>query len=94
MIPFEQPHDERVEEFMLDVESQLSYLKDETRSLVYIGVQLQLEVLRELRHQRQQAMAVDCVLLGSSTTAASTDLGIAAEVVEKPKRTRRKKSDG
>ena len=44
--------DQRVDSFILDVEAQLEYLQDETRSLSYLGVQLQLEILKEMRRRR------------------------------------------
>ena len=44
--------DKRVEEFLRDTEEQLTYLEDETRSLVMINARLQIEILRELRRQR------------------------------------------
>ena len=44
--------DERVEAVIVEIEQGLVYLKDETPTLLYLAVQVQLEVLRELRRQR------------------------------------------
>lgn len=44
--------DERVEEFIRGVEEKLVYLEDDTRTLTFMSVQLQLEILRELRRRR------------------------------------------
>ena len=44
--------DDRVTSFIESVEYQMEYLADETRSLGYLGVQIHLEILKELRRQR------------------------------------------
>ena len=44
--------DQRVEALILESERQLAYLADETQSLLYLLVQVNLEILRELRRTR------------------------------------------
>lgn len=44
--------DERVERILHDVEGELTLLRDETPSLAYRSLQIQVEILRELRTQR------------------------------------------
>ena len=45
--------DSRVELLIQDTERQMVFLDDESRSLAYISALLQLEILKELRTQRQ-----------------------------------------
>ena len=46
--------DRRVDKFIEDAETQLVFLKDETQSFAYLNVQINLELLKELRWQRRR----------------------------------------
>ena len=47
--------DMQVERFIKNVEDQLGYLDDETRSLSFLQTTLLLEILKELRYQRMNS---------------------------------------
>ena len=48
----QEAEDTRVQNLIREVENALVFLDDETRSLAFLSLKLQLELLKELRRQR------------------------------------------